>query len=133
MPLSYDIVTPERRVENGACDEVRAPGVQGSFGIRSGHASFLTQLQPGTLVVVVGGREELFAVTGGFLQIERDKVLVLADAAERRDEIDVARARRALEEANSRLRAMSSDLDPNYPVEAARVRRAAARLSVVGS
>ena len=56
MALTFEIVTPERRVAQLTCDEVRAPGVEGGFGIRPGHASFMTALEPGRLTVVTGGR-----------------------------------------------------------------------------
>jgi F-type H+-transporting ATPase subunit epsilon len=132
MPLQIEIVTPEKRVAQlSGVDEVRAPGVQGGFGVRPGHASFMSALEPGRLVVVQGGKEELYAVGGGFLQVDKDRVIVLADTAEARDEIDVAGAQREFTEATERLRAMTEQ-DQNYKNEAARVRRATARLNVAG-
>jgi F-type H+-transporting ATPase subunit epsilon len=131
MPLSLEIVTPERRVAQLTCDEVRAPGALGGFGVRPGHASFMSALDPGRLTVVSGGHEEHFAVGGGFLQVDQDRVIVLADSAERRDEIDVGRAERAFNEATERLRAMTEQ-DQNHALESARVRRATARLGVAG-
>jgi F-type H+-transporting ATPase subunit epsilon len=132
MPLEIEIVTPEKRVAQiSGADEIRAPGVMGGFGIRPGHASFISALDAGRLVVVQGGREELFAVSGGFLQVEKDHVIVLADTAEPKSEIDVEWAKKELSEATDRLRTMSEQ-DQNYPIESARVRRAAARLNVAG-
>ena len=132
MALQVEIVTPERRVAQLAdVDEVRAPGVLGGFGIRTGHASFISSLDAGRLVVLRGGREELYAVSGGFLQVDRDRVLVLAEWAEPREEIDVDWARQELAEATERLRRLTEQ-DQNYNVEAARVRRATARLNVAG-
>ena len=131
MPLSLEIVTPERRVAQVTVDEVRAPGVEGGFGVRPGHASFMTALEPGRLTLVTGGREEHYAVGGGFLQVDGDRVIVLADTAEKREEIDVDAAAREFAEATERLRQMTEQ-DANHPVEQARVRRAAARLSVAG-
>src|ERR671929_2047235 len=109
MALQIEIVTPEKRVAQFSnVFEVRAPGVQGGFGVRAGHASFMSQLEPGRLVVVQeGGREELFAVGGGFLQVDRDHVIVLADTAEAKGEIDVERARREFAESTERLRTMT--------------------------
>jgi F-type H+-transporting ATPase subunit epsilon len=130
MPLTLEIVTPERRVaQRQNVDEVRAPGVQGGFGVRTGHASFMSALDAGALVVVEGGREERFAVSGGFLQVDKDRVLVLADTAEAREDIDVEAARREHAEGTERLRTLGES-DPTYPLESARVKRAAARLSV---
>lgn len=129
MALTLDIVTPERRVLSVACDEVRAPGVQGGFGIRTRHTAFMSGLEAGRLTYVEGGREHHFAVGGGFLQVADDKVIVLADTAEASGDIDVDRARRALADAQDRLKRLTQD-DRNYTEEEARVRRAAARLSV---
>ncbi len=129
--MELEIVTPERRVLSISVDEVRAPGALGGFGVRRGHTPFLTSLEPGRLTYVAGGREEHYAVGGGFLQVAGDRVVVLADTAEASDEIDVGRAQRALEESARRLRELGEQ-DDRYPEEAARVRRAAARLSVAG-
>src|SRR5919198_1917371 len=132
MPLQIEIVTPEKRVAQlSGVDEVRAPGVLGGFGIRPGHASFISALDAGRLVVVQGGREELFAVGGGFLQVDKDRVIVLADTAEAKAEIDVEWAKKEFAEATERLRTMTEQ-DQGYPLESARVRRAAARLNVAG-
>jgi F-type H+-transporting ATPase subunit epsilon len=129
--LTLEIVTPEKRVLTATTDEVRAPGVQGGFGVRPGHASFMTALEPGQLTFVQGGQEHHFAVGGGFLQVADNKVIVLADTAEAASDIDVERAKRAYGEASERVRAMTEQ-DENYAVESARVRRATARLGVAG-
>jgi len=129
--LTLEIVTPERRVATLQADEVRAPGVLGGFGIRRDHTPFMSKLEPGRLTVVADGAERAFAVGGGFLQVADNKVIVLADTAEEREEIDVARAERALREATERLRGLSEH-DESYLAEAARQRRASARLGVAG-
>jgi F-type H+-transporting ATPase subunit epsilon len=131
VPLSLEIVTPERRVLSVAVDEVRAPGVQGGFGVRLNHEPFMTALEPGRLTYVEGGREHHYAVGGGFLQVADNRVIVLADTAEAAGDIDVERARRAFSEAQDRLLKMTEQ-DEHYQQEAARVRRATARLSVAG-
>ncbi len=131
MAITLDIVTPERRVISVTCDEVRAPGALGGFGIRRDHTAFMTALEPGRLTYVEGGRDRNFAVGGGFLQVADNKVIVLADTAEASDEIDVARAQRAFQDATERLRRMTEQ-DENYPLELARVRRATARITVAG-
>jgi len=129
--LTLEIVTPERRVATLQADEVRAPGVLGSFGIRKDHTPFMSQLSAGRLTVVEGGREVNYAIGGGFLQVADNKVIVLADSAEEREEIDVERAKRAFAEATERLRSLAAG-DENHLTEAARVRRATARLEVAG-
>jgi F-type H+-transporting ATPase subunit epsilon len=131
MALTLDIVTPERRVVSVTCDEVRAPGVLGGFGIRRGHTSFMTSLEPGRLTYVEGGRDHHYAVGGGFLQVVDDKVIVLADTAEASAEIDVDRAQRALADAQEKLKKLTAD-DRVHAEEAARVRRAAARIAAAG-
>jgi F-type H+-transporting ATPase subunit epsilon len=131
MALSLDIVTPERRVLSVTCDEVRAPGAQGGFGVRLDHEPFMTALEPGKLTYVEGGREHHFAVGGGFLQVADNRVVVLADTAEAAPDIDVARAQRAFQESQERLLKLTEQ-DENHAVESARVRRAAARISVAG-
>ena len=131
MALTLDIVTPERRVLSVTCDEVRAPGIQGGFGIRQDHEPFMTALEPGRLTYVEGGREHHYAVGGGFLQVSDNKIVVLADTAEAAADIDVERARRAFQEAQEKLLKLTEQ-DENHPIESARVRRAAARLGVAG-
>ncbi len=131
MALTLDIVTPERRVLSVSCDEVRAPGVLGGFGIRLNHEPFMTALEPGRLTYVEAGREHHFAVGGGFLQVADNRVIVLADTAEAAGDIDVARARAAFQQAQERLLKLTEQ-DEHHRVESARVRRAAARLGVAG-
>jgi F-type H+-transporting ATPase subunit epsilon len=131
MPLTLDIVTPEKRVLSVTADEVRAPGVQGGFGIRLNHEPFMTALEPGRLTYLESGREHHYAVGGGFLQVADNRVIVLADTAEAASEIDVERARKTVDDAQGRLRGMTEQ-DDGYAAEAARVRRAMARLNVAG-
>ncbi len=104
MPLSVEIVTVERTVltEDGV-DEVIAPGIEGELAVLPQHAPFMTILQAGELVLKKGADEIPFAVTGGFFEVLNDKVIVLADAAERADEIDIARAEQARERARIAL------------------------------
>jgi F-type H+-transporting ATPase subunit epsilon len=129
MALTLEIVTPERRVLSVQVDEVRAPGTQGGFGVRLNHEPFMTSLEPGRLTYVEGGREHHYAIGGGFLQVAENRVLVLADTAEAASDIDVERARRAFEDAQGRL-LQSTEQDESYAAEAARVRRATARIAV---
>lgn len=93
MPLRVQIVTAEREVlAEDAVDMVVAPGAEGVVGILPRHAPLLTTLLPGVVRIKKGGSEESMAVGGGFLQVARDQVLILADTAERADEVDEARA-----------------------------------------
>src|SRR4030088_47081 len=93
MPLRVQIVTAAREVfTDDAVDMVVAPGAEGVVGILPRHAPLLTTLNPGVVRIKKGGTEESMSVGGGFLQVARDQVLILADTAERADEIDEARA-----------------------------------------
>ncbi len=131
MALTLDIVTPERRVLSVTCDEVRAPGVGGGFGVRLNHEPFMTALEPGMLVYLEGGREHRYAIGGGFFQVADNRVIVLADTAESASDIDVDRARRAFEDAQNRLLKLTEQ-DESHAEEAARVKRATARIRVAG-
>ena len=101
--IRLDIVTAERSVYSEDVDAVIAPGVQGQLGILPHHAPLMTTLQPGELRIKKGGEEISLSVTGGFLEVRPDRVVILADAAERADEIDMARAEEAKRRAEKRL------------------------------
>ena len=106
MPLHVEIVTAERVVysEEGV-DEVVAPGSDGEFAVLPQHAAFITMLAPGEMRIMrSGGAEEVMAITGGFFEVRNDRVVVLADAAERAEEIDIARAEAARRKAEETLR-----------------------------
>src|SRR6516165_1518334 len=95
--LQLDLVTPEQRLFTGECDEVRAPGIEGGFGVLPGHTPFLTGLGGGVLSYVVAGVEHHFAIAGGFCEVAENRVTVLADYAEPARSIDPAAARQELE------------------------------------
>ena len=104
MPLTVEIVTAEREVySQEGVDEVVAPGAAGEFAVLPQHAAFITTLVPGELRIIMGDGEEAMAITGGFLEVANDRVVVLADAAERVDEIDVERAEAARRRAEETL------------------------------
>ncbi|MEX2245354.1 MAG: F0F1 ATP synthase subunit epsilon [Dehalococcoidia bacterium] len=129
MPLSVEIITVEKRVlQEDGVDEVIAPGVEGEFAVLPQHAAFMTMLQPGELVLKRASDEIAFAVTGGFFEVLRDRVIVLADAAERADEIDVERAEAARERARLALERRESIED--LATTSAALQRALIRLRV---
>ncbi|HKZ51551.1 MAG TPA: F0F1 ATP synthase subunit epsilon [Dehalococcoidia bacterium] len=111
--LTVDIVTAERVTfsEEGV-EKVIAPGTVGEFTVLPEHAAFITTLVPGEMRIVRGGEETSIALTGGFLEVRNDRVVVLADAAERAEEIDAARAEAARRRATERLaeRGTSEDM-----------------------
>jgi F-type H+-transporting ATPase subunit epsilon len=129
MPLTVEIVTVERRLlEEEGVDEVIAPGVEGQLAILPQHAAFMTMLAPGELILKKGNDEMPFAVTGGFFEVLKDKVVVLADAAERADEIDVTRAEQARERARTAIERRETTED--LAMASAALQRAMIRLRV---
>ena len=101
--IRLDIVTAEKAVFSGDVDVIVAPGVEGQLGILPHHVPLMTTLKPGELRVKKGGEEFSLAVSGGFIEVRPDRVIVLADAAERAEEIDVARAEEAKRRAEEHL------------------------------
>jgi F-type H+-transporting ATPase subunit epsilon len=129
VPLTVEITTPDRRVlYEEDIDEVIAPGVEGQFAVLPKHAAFMTMLVPGELILRKKGEDTPFAVTGGYFEVRDDHVIVLADAAERADEIDIERAEAARRRAEERLRTRETTVDLAR-AEAA-LRRALIRLRV---
>ena len=101
--IKLDIVTAERAVYSEDVDMVIAPGVLGQLGILPHHAPLMTMLEPGELIVRKGSDEFGLVVSGGFLEVRPDRVIVLADTAERAEEIDIARAEEAKRRAEKDL------------------------------
>ncbi len=127
--VRLDIVTAERLVFSEDVEAVVAPGVEGRLGILPHHAPLMTMLQPGELLVRKDGEELYLALSGGFLEVRPDRVIILADAAERVEEIDAARAEEAKRRAQERLREHAPELD--MAQAEATMRRALVRLQVV--
>ncbi len=123
-----DIVTAERVVYSEDVDMVIAPGIEGQLGILPHHAPLMTTLIPGELLVRKGGQELPLAITGGFIEVRPDRIIILADAAERVEEIDVARAEEAKRRAEERLKVRAPEVDL-LRAEAA-LRRSLVRLEV---
>ena len=98
--LHLQLVSPERILVDEDVDEVQIPGLDGYLGILPGHAPLLSELKPGgVLSYKSAGGEKLLAVFGGFVEVQPDRVRILADAAERKEEINVAAAREQLTKA----------------------------------
>lgn len=130
MPLNLQIVTAEKVVYDDQVDIVTAPGELGELGILPQHAPLLSTLKPGELRYRRGGNESVLAIGGGFLEVLRNKVIVLADSAERVDEIDISRAEQARQRAEERLRNRGSLSDDEQAAVEASLRRALARIDV---
>jgi len=126
--LRLEIVTAERPVYSDDVDMVVAPGIEGQLGILPNHAPLLTILQPGEIFLRKDGEEISIAVSGGFLEVRSNRVIVLADTAERAEEIDIARAEAAKRRAEELLRLRPPDVD--LAAAEAALRRSMARLKV---
>ncbi len=111
MTIKVDVVTAERLVFSDDVDIVIAPGIEGEMGILPHHTQLMTVLQPGELRIRKGTQEFSLVVTGGFLEIKPERITVLADAAERAEEIDIARAEAARKRAEDRLAKHTSEVD----------------------
>ena len=107
------IVTPNRQVVTEDVEEAQVPGKEGYLGILPGHAPLLSELKVGELTYRQGKQAHHLAVSGGFLEVLPDQVTVLAETAEKMDEIDAERARAAKERAEKRLRSPDPDVDIN--------------------
>jgi len=110
-PLRLEIVTAEQSVFSDDVDVVVAPGIEGELGILPHHAPLLTILQPGELRIKKQGEEISMVLSGGFLEVMRNKVLILADTAERADDIDLERAEAAKRRAEEMLRTGETETD----------------------
>jgi F-type H+-transporting ATPase subunit epsilon len=110
--LNLDIVTPKRRILSEDVQYVALPGVQGELGILYGHAPLVAGLTIGvSRFGELGGKMRRAFISGGFVEVRDNRVIVLADAAELAEEIDVVRAQAAKERAERRLRERAADLD----------------------
>jgi F-type H+-transporting ATPase subunit epsilon len=128
MTIKLDIVTVERIVFTDDVDIIIAPGKEGELGILPHHSPLMTSLNAGELIARKNGEEYSLAISGGYLEIQPDRVIVLADSAERAEEIDIARAEAAIKRAKEQLSNPSSQSD-TVQAEAA-LRRAIARVGV---
>lgn len=129
--LRLEVVTAEREVFSDEVDMVVAPGAEGELGILPRHAPLLTTLQPGVLRLKKDGEESLMVVSGGFLQVYRDRVLVLADMAERAEEIEEASAEEARQRALAALKEGPGDSAVQTQAARLALRQSLARLQVV--
>lgn len=131
--IKLEIVTPEKYVVDEEVEIAVAPGVLGEFGVLIGHTPFLTTLKTGTVRYTdANGKERFVFVSGGFAEALPDKVTVLAESAERRSDIDVARANAAQERAQDRL-AREKDEDVDFVRAKAALERAINRIRLAGT
>jgi len=127
MTVQCDIVSAEREIFSGVVEMVIASGSLGEVGITYGHAPLLTGIKPGPVrLIKQGGAEEIYFVSGGFLEVQPYHVTILADTALRADDMDEAAALEAQERAQQQLLEQSSEID--FQRAAAQLAEAAAQL-----
>jgi F-type H+-transporting ATPase subunit epsilon len=132
MPDTFqlEIVTPEKLVVNEPVEEAQIPGLGGYLGILPGHAPLITELAVGVITYRAQGVTKSLSVAWGFAEVLPDKVTMLAETAERPEEIDVARAQKAKERAEQMLKSNNPQLDYDRAQDA--LQRAETRLKVAG-
>lgn len=128
--ILLEIVTPERIVLSEEVDMVSAPGALGEFGVLPGHTPMLSTLSVGRLAYKKGGQTHELAVTWGYAEVGPDKVLILAETAEKVEEIDVERAEAARKRAMERITKRDEDVDIDRAMAA--LEKATVRLRVAG-
>jgi F-type H+-transporting ATPase subunit epsilon len=129
MPIRLEIVTAERIVFSDEVDTVVVPGMSGQLGILPHHAPLMTTLSPGELIARKNNQDYSLAISGGFIEVRPDRIIILADSAERAEEIDISRAEAAIKQAQEQLSHPISPIE-SAAAEAA-LRRAMARIEVV--
>ncbi len=127
--LQLEVVTPERRVLAETVDTVTLPGLGGELGILPGHTPLISQLQTGVLSYAKSGRTSQLLVSGGFLEVRDDHVSVLAEIAERPEEIDAVRARLAREQVEKQLNAWNGS-EEDFELARDKLERSAVRLQL---
>jgi F-type H+-transporting ATPase subunit epsilon len=129
MALQLDVITPERRLLSEQVDSVNVPGAGGELGILPGHTPLISELKTGVLAYTQGADMRRLLVSGGFVEVNDDRVSVLADIAEFPNEVDAARARAERDEAERQLGSFTGEPEELVEVQA-RFERASTRLQL---
>jgi F-type H+-transporting ATPase subunit epsilon len=131
MTMHCDIVSAEQQIYSGRVEMVVAAGVQGDLGILPGHAPLLTRLKPGPVRIIKKQQEdeELYYVTGGFLEVQPNVITILADTAVRAEDMDSAAAEEARQQAKEALEGHDTEMD--YSLAATQLAEAVAQLRTI--
>jgi F-type H+-transporting ATPase subunit epsilon len=129
--ILLEVVTPDRKLLSAEADVVVCPGVEGQFGVLPGHIPFLSALDIGEMYYRDGAKTEFLSVSGGFAEVTGSKVTIVAEAAEFGHEIDIERARLAMERAEKRLAAARTE-EVDYFRAQVSMQRALMRMKVAG-
>lgn len=127
-----EIVTPDRLVFSEQVNSLTVRGMEGELGILPGHIPFVTPLQVAPVYVTIGKERTPFAVQGGFVEVRKEKVVILAESAERPEEIDIERAEAAKERAEARLKASGRQDEVDHRRAEMALQRAMNRIRVSG-
>ena len=127
--IQLDVITPERSLLSEPVDFVSVPGLGGELGILPGHTPLISQLQTGVLTYTQGATTEHLLVSGGFVEVNNDRVSVLADFAERPEEIDTTSVRQACELAERTLATFAGE-EADFERACNELARASARLQL---
>ena len=126
--FQFEIVTPEKMVVRDVAEEMQIPGKNGYRGILPGHAPLITELAVGQISYRNGGYTHRLAVAWGFAEVLPDKVTILAETAEKAEEIDIQRAQEAKQRAEERLK--GTDTETDYQRAQSALQRAESRIEV---
>jgi len=130
--IQLEVVTPERRVASESVNSVTVPGRGGEMQILPGHAALISELQTGVLTYNQDGTNFQFHASGGFVEVSDDHVSILADVAERAEEIDAARARLARERTEKQLSSWSGT-EEDFEMARVKLERSMVRVQLAGS
>ena len=128
--LQLEIVTPQGEILSRRVEEVVAPGTIGEFGALPGHTPFLTTLRPGVVIAKAEDKDIYIAVTSGFAEVEANRVIILAEGAQRAEDIDVEQTEKDLELAKKKLESLAKE-DPEHSTWELRLKQAEVKLNAV--
>lgn len=128
--INLKITTPERIVLEEEVDQITLPVLDGQVTILPGHRSYIAALKPGEILIKTGGKESILATSGGFIEFNDNKLVLLADTAEHAEEIDLARAEEARKRAEDLKKEKISMDEMEYAKVAAAIEKEAARVRV---
>ena len=121
--FQLDIITPNGSRILGSVDYLRAPSIDGLFGVMAKHIPSIIAINPGEIKVVADGKETLYATSGGYADIKKEGVMLVLETAERGDEIDIDRANKSIERATKHLKDKTKDIEKSkLAIEKAKVR-----------
>lgn len=128
--MMLDIVTPERKLVSAEVDEVTAPGFYGEFGVLPQHTPYLCQLGVGVLSYRTGSARYFVSIIEGYAEVGPDRITILAESAERAEDIDAERAQESRQRAQERMGGQKADEELDFDRAELSLKRAIARISV---